>query len=202
MLALWMFLALQDQTVRVEFDVENLLPCNETPFQVKLDEIDGVDEVSVSKGKVKLSIKPLSKAKLSEFLKALKGVKPFGDEKISLKVDGIKLSGKVVLSFCVEKNKDRIEGGLKGLGPIEAVERKGDDYHVAVKPEGITLSDLSSAIAKATEESTGSTTTLVSKVIKDVAWLGGPKPTASKEEPKPSTPGAGIKESPGQRSGG
>lgn len=199
MLALLVALAaLQDQTVRVEFQIENLLPCNETPLQAKLDEIDGVDEAAVSKGKVTLSVKPLAKAKLSEFLKAIKGIKPFADEKISLKIDSIKLSGKVVLSFCVEKNKDKIEGGLKGLAQVESIERKGDDYHVSIKSEGISLNDLSTAISKATDESSGASTTVYSKVIKDVAWVGGPKPSAGKS----STPVPNTNESPGQKSGG
>lgn len=129
----------------------------------------------------------MAKAKLSEFLKVVKGIKPFADEKISPKLDSLRLLGKVILSFSVGKNKDRIEDGLKALANVESVDRKGDEYHVAIKSEGILLNEISSAVGK---------------VIKDIAWLGGPKPAAKEGATAPTAPDSGIRESPGSSSGG
>ncbi len=167
---------------KVQFEIDNLIPFNQKILQGQLNEVDGVAECLVNGGQVTLAMKPNGRIKLSAILKIVNGLKPFSTEKIAFKWESVKLAGKVILSFSVDKNKDKIQDALAAVENIEKAERKGDDYHLTLKSE-VALNDVTAAVAKATENA-GSSTTLMAKVVKDVVWIGSPKAAAAKDVPK------------------
>jgi acetyl-CoA carboxylase carboxyltransferase component len=95
---------------------------------------------------------------------------------IAVKLDSIKLEGKVILSFAVEKNTDKVAGAIKGVGNVLSVTSSGSDYEVTIKsPGGAKLLDIATAVAK----KVGADEAKAADLIKAVAWHG-PQKAASK----------------------
>lgn len=187
--------AAQDQTVKIQFEVENLLPQNAKTLQTQLKVVAGVNDCAVAGIRVTISVKPESTLKFSDIKGVVADLKPVKDEKIAIKYDSIKLEGKVTLSFNVTKNQDKIQQAVLSVANVERAEQKGDEYLCTIKsPGGAKLMDIVAAVAKKTE-SADNTALASAALIKDVVWTGGPKPTV-KDKPSTSNPDPNAKPAP------
>lgn len=176
--------AAQDQAVKFQFEVENLLPANQKALQNQLKVVSGVSECAVAGNKVTLTVKAGESLKISDVKAIVAALKPVKDEKIAIKLDNVKLEGTVWISFSVEKNHDKIHGALYSIPTITNAKKVGDEFEIQVKsPAGTKLIDVCKAVAKATECFQDKPM----DCLKETKWIGPGKP-AAKEQPKTETP--------------
>jgi len=176
--------AAQDQTVKLQFEVENLLPANAKVLQNQIKSVAGVSECAVAGIKVTVTVKAGENLKVSDIKAAVAALKPVKDEKIAIKLDNVKLEGAVWISFSVEKNHDKIHGGLYSIATITNAKKVGDEFELQVKsPAGAKLLEICKAVAKVTECFQDKPM----DCLKEVKWVGAAKP-AAKEQPKTEQP--------------
>lgn len=127
--------------------------------------------------KVTVVVTGEKKLKLSDLKDAVAKLKPEKDEKFSIKLDSIKLEGRILLAFVVEKNKDKVKEAVKGVANVTDVKESGADLECVIKgPAGAKLLDLAKAVAKAVDSAEDKAADLV----KDVTWTGAKKAEGTK----------------------
>lgn len=175
----------QDAPVKLTVEIENLGSASGKELQKALKNLTAVQECAVQGSKLTVTLVSEKKFKLSDLKDAVAGLKPDKDSaEIKIKLDSLKLEGKLLLAFAVSKNAEKIASALKSVNNVMNVAPSGSDYEVTIKsPAGAKFMDLATAVAKACGEDEAQ----AADVVKNITWTGAAKPSGAapvKQPPK------------------
>jgi hypothetical protein len=163
---------------KISFEVENLSEKTAKALKTEIRTLADSTDCAISGKTVTITIKLEKWLKLSDLLKAVEKVK--GDDDLSIKYESLVVSTRVVLSFFVEENKEKVKNAISMFAGVKSCQQVGEnlDFDTIFKTSGAKLLDISKAVARAT----GAGEDKAVEIINDLAWYGGDAPAA---KPKP-----------------
>jgi hypothetical protein len=171
-LAALVLLAAQDAPQKLKFIVEHLnletkkasplKPDEAKSFAAELRELGAVQDATCTETTATVTLKPGASLKWTELKATGKKTLSYDGGKPVIVLNTLKLDGHVTVTLHVEKNADKVDDALKGLG-FQDLTATGDDYDGKVKtPVDIVT------VLKSVAKKTGNDYRL--EIFKDAVW--------------------------------
>ncbi len=178
-------MAAAQDTVKFTFEVPGLASKDGQALSKDLKNLTAVADAAVNGSKITISLTPDKKIKLTDIKDAVAKLKNEKGEALAIQLDSLKLEGRVVLTFTIDKKDDKIIAALKGVANVLDVKKVDTGFEASIKsPAGAKTMDLSKAVAKGCDLSEEK----AAEILKDITWFGAKKPE-SKGPAKPDKKG-------------
>jgi len=163
----------QDQPQKLKFTVEHfnletkkaapLKPEESKSFAAELKELAAVQDATCTESVATVTLKPGASLRWTEMKAVGKKTLSYDGGKPVIVFNTLRLEGHVTVTLHVEKNADKVDEALKGLG-FQEITSTGDDYDCKVKTPVDLVRVVKTVAAKTGVEYK------IFEIFKDVVW--------------------------------